>query len=309
MRSKGSIHSNIEGKIKMQTTTISPRVEIETQFTEQRQARENVIARTEVLDKAKEILLIPKMKCLTTNMVADYFGVDVEVIQKCYQRNKEEIDSDGVKVRDYKDFMLGLNIQPKQLPGRGAGYEFDLSNGIKFVIPRGFGVKTFTKRAVLRVAMLLRDSEVAKQIRTHLLNVFEGEESNLTKSVLKYRCGSVWFWYKNENNPQSGRPVFLVSDYNGEDGFATLTVLTITTTTRGWDSETPIVTKDGVQSYIQCDSIYTVPLREIGAYFGDANIETIFEVKTKLTKKLGLTENEMKKLYRIMHLEKKYGGS
>ena len=35
------------------------------------------------------------------------------------------------------------------------------------------GLKIFSKRAVLRFGMLLRDSKIAKEVRTQLLNVFE----------------------------------------------------------------------------------------------------------------------------------------
>ena len=35
------------------------------------------------------------------------------------------------------------------------------------------GIKVYPKRAILRIAMLLRDSAVAKEIRTQLLNTFE----------------------------------------------------------------------------------------------------------------------------------------
>ena len=38
------------------------------------------------------------------------------------------------------------------------------------------GVRCFSSRAILRIAMLLRDSEVAKEVRTQLLNVVEKVE-------------------------------------------------------------------------------------------------------------------------------------
>lgn len=49
------------------------------------------------------------------------------------------------------------------------------------------GIRCFSKRAVLRFGMLLRDSEVAKEVRTQLLNVKEEAEKVapqiLTKAI------------------------------------------------------------------------------------------------------------------------------
>ena len=38
------------------------------------------------------------------------------------------------------------------------------------------GMKLFPKRAILRVGMLLRDSEIAKEIRTRLLDIVQDTE-------------------------------------------------------------------------------------------------------------------------------------
>jgi hypothetical protein len=51
-------------------------------------------------------------------------------------------------------------------------FEVEFSNGNKERFsPRG--VALFTRRAILRVGMLLRDSEIAKEVRTQLLNIEE----------------------------------------------------------------------------------------------------------------------------------------
>lgn len=49
---------------------------------------------------------------------------------------------------------------------------FKITNDITLEVPNR-GVKVFPKRAILRIGMLLRDSEVAKEVRTQLLNTFE----------------------------------------------------------------------------------------------------------------------------------------
>ena len=138
---------------------------------ELREFREKFIEKTDILDKVKKLFLIPEMDVMTTRMVADYFEVEVDTIQRVYQRNKDEVKDDGVaskNSRDLRGFWSEQNIQIKNFPGgfvvKYGDTPLNFSNG---------NVKLFSKRAVLRIAMLLRDSKVAKEIRTQLLNSFE----------------------------------------------------------------------------------------------------------------------------------------
>ena len=131
--------------------------------------RDQYIDRIEVLDKVKQLFLIPEMLVATTGMLAEYFNVGVTVIQQTYYRNRDEIKLDGVisqtggKIKDF------LSID-----------KLSMLNDIR--LSRGQNI-LFPKRAVLRIAMLLRDSDVAKEIRTQLLNTFEhaDEEQRTTE--------------------------------------------------------------------------------------------------------------------------------
>lgn len=51
------------------------------------------------------------------------------------------------------------------------GSLFEISNS---------GLVLFPKRAILRVGMLLRDSEIAKEVRTRLLDVFHDASETIT---------------------------------------------------------------------------------------------------------------------------------
>ena len=77
--------------------------------------RNELIARTEVLDKVKKLLLIPEMNCMTIRQVADYYDVDVDTINRCCQRNRTEIVGDGVANKTPKVFKDLLNEQDVQL--------------------------------------------------------------------------------------------------------------------------------------------------------------------------------------------------
>lgn len=143
----------------------------ELNIVEDKALREQIAGRVEVLDKVKELFLLPELEMMTVQQMAEYYEVEEEVIQKCYQRNKTEIDSDGVIKRTSKS-ILGLIGQDVQLVKNKGYAEIFLSDDVKLRVPHR-GMKFFPKRAVLRVGMLLRDSEVAREIRTQLLNTFE----------------------------------------------------------------------------------------------------------------------------------------
>ncbi len=58
------------------------------------------------------------MDVMTTSQVANYYETDIEAIQKCYQRNREEIDNDGVNLKSYKDFLIGHLVQLEKFKGK-----------------------------------------------------------------------------------------------------------------------------------------------------------------------------------------------
>lgn len=134
--------------------------------------RDEVIHRTEVLDKVKQLFLIPKMECMTIRQVADYFEVDIDTLKKCYKRNEAEINSDGVIFKTPADIVKELKGQDVPLVKTQTKLIINLDGNITLEIPNR-GIRVFSKRAVLRIAMLLRDSEIAKEVRTQLLNTFE----------------------------------------------------------------------------------------------------------------------------------------
>lgn len=114
--------------------------------------------RTEVLDKVKALFLIPGMEVMTTKQVADYFEVDHALIKKVYERNKEEIDSDNTMIKKPEDFSSDI-LSPLKGTKRGVS-SFQMNDGSVLEV-QNFGVRCFSRRAILRIAMLLRDSEIA----------------------------------------------------------------------------------------------------------------------------------------------------
>lgn len=134
--------------------------------------RNELITRTEVLDKVKKLLLIPEMNCMTIRQVADYYEVDIDTLKKCCKRNKDEIILDGVVTktpRVFKDLLKGQDVPLVQ---NQTNLVIQIDDNTRLEIPNR-GIKCFSKRAVLRIGMLLRDSKIAQEVRTQLLNIVE----------------------------------------------------------------------------------------------------------------------------------------
>lgn len=137
-----------------------------------REVRDNLANRVDVLEKVKNLLQIPGTELMTANQVADFYEVDVDAVQRIYQRHKEEIDEDGTMIKKQSDFLSEQNVQLEKTEYSKGIMTCVFKNGIVFNIPNR-GVKAFPRRAVLRIGMLLRDSVIAKEVRTQLLNIEE----------------------------------------------------------------------------------------------------------------------------------------
>ena len=141
---------------------------------ENKELRDGAIERIEVLDKVKQLFLVPELECMTVTQIAEYFNVDIDTIKKQYQRNQDEFDSDGVCVKSVSEFrsLNGTQCPIQKMEQRRGNLAITFDNGSEIIVSNR-GIKCFPKRAILRMGMLLRDSEIAKEVRTQLLNTFE----------------------------------------------------------------------------------------------------------------------------------------
>ena len=111
------------------------------------------------LNKAKSLVMAvwQGTGIATTEQLADYYEVPIETIKTVLLRSRDEFKSDGLHEVKGKDL--------KALRSQGS---FNLNLSEKTV-----RLNIWTPRAALRLGMLLRDSEIAKQIRTLLLDLAE----------------------------------------------------------------------------------------------------------------------------------------
>jgi hypothetical protein len=127
-------------------------------LTESRTLRDAHAARIDVLDRVKVVDTVDADH-VTVEIAAAYFGVERKAIEWHVRNNRDELESDGMRVLSGAELAIF----------RG---EFATeSDSVTNLSSKTRSLILLPRRAVLRLAMLLRDSETAKQIRTRLLDV------------------------------------------------------------------------------------------------------------------------------------------
>ncbi|WP_405646066.1 restriction endonuclease [Streptomyces sp. NBC_00019] len=129
----------------------------ESALLESKSLRNSVLDRTDVLDRVKALSLLPDGMHVTTAMVAAYFEVAETVINNLLSRHRSELVSSGMRV------LRGADLHEYQ--------KLNLSSSAEGYPQRRSSVAIWSRRAVLNVAMLLRDSAIARQVRTYLLDM------------------------------------------------------------------------------------------------------------------------------------------
>ncbi|PEC59207.1 hypothetical protein [Bacillus wiedmannii] len=136
--------------------------------------RESHMNRVDVLEKVKGLLLLPKLEMATTKQVADFYEVNYDAVRALIVDHKEELVSDGYKVssgREIRDGLVSDFKSQTNIINKRGHFLVETENGFVKMANGGNGL--FPRRAILRVGMLLRDSEVAKVVRNQLLNIEE----------------------------------------------------------------------------------------------------------------------------------------
>ncbi|MDT9690834.1 restriction endonuclease [Streptomyces sp. P9(2023)] len=118
---------------------------------ESRAMRAGVAERTEVLDRVKALSLLPDGMHVTTAMVAAYFAVGITAIRSLIADHRDELEANGYRVL--------------------TGTELSSFKELSYIPSQAPSLALFSRQTVLNVAMLLRDSEVARQVRRYLLDM------------------------------------------------------------------------------------------------------------------------------------------
>jgi len=134
-------------------------------LTESKSARDNQLDRMShdsaqsILNRIKSLYfaLWKGLGTATTNQMAEFYEVPTDSVQKVIQRHRDELESDGLKIVKGKELKALASLGMDSLS-----------------IPDATTIITvWTPRAALRLGMLLRDSTIAKTLRTSLLDAVE----------------------------------------------------------------------------------------------------------------------------------------
>lgn len=124
---------------------------------ESKTMRDQHVFREDVLLKVKAIPEMPNTLEVTTEMAAEYYGVASNTIKTAISRNRDEFN-------DYEEIKV---LKGKALKEFKSGFQDEtLFKGVN-------ALTLISRRGLLRLGMLLTESEVARSVRSYLLNVEE----------------------------------------------------------------------------------------------------------------------------------------
>lgn len=127
----------------------------------------------------------------TKEQIAEYFNVDVRTIERCIEFNKDELQRNGYKI------LKGSELRElKKIVELYGGT--DINVGSKVTV---LGVFSF--RALLNIAMLLTESEKAKEVRSVILDivmdVINKNSGGNTKYINQRDNEFLKSWFNEEN--------------------------------------------------------------------------------------------------------------
>ncbi|MRX56738.1 hypothetical protein GJU41_22605 [Bacillus idriensis] len=140
---------------------------------ESRTMRDQHVYRDEVLEKVKVLPQLPNSLEITTEMAAEYYEVPVETVRSLVKRNRNEFNDYG-EIR----ILKGKSLQD---------FKTEVQDELLF---KGVNALTLVnKRGLLRLGMLLTESEVAKSVRSYLLNVEEISDAEQKRWAIEREIG------------------------------------------------------------------------------------------------------------------------
>lgn len=124
---------------------------------ESKTMRDQHIFKDNVLDKVKAVPILSDSLEITIQMASTYYEVPFETIKSVIKRNRDEFN-------DYEEIRILKGKVLKEFKGQ-VQLEPELKTAPSLTL--------INRRGLLRIGMLLTDSEIAKSIRHYLLNVEE----------------------------------------------------------------------------------------------------------------------------------------
>ena len=156
-------------------------------FTESKGLRCDYVDNIDVIDKIKTVAYLSKDLVLTVEMVANYYEVSKKAINTIIERNREELEEDGIsvlkgdKLKEFKTILCYPQDEDTK-------YDVEIDNS---KIMKTTQMTILTKRAMLRIGMLLTTSGIAIKVRNYLLNLEENSTDEQKKWAMQREIGKV----------------------------------------------------------------------------------------------------------------------
>lgn len=148
-------------------------------FTESKILREEYIDKVDILDKIKIIPYLTNDLVISVEQIANYYEVTNKAINTVVDRHREELEEDGIMVlkgQELKDFKQKVSV---------------LHSEERMINPKTSNLTILTKRAMLRIGMLLTTSSVAIKVRNYLLNLEENSTLEQKKWAIQREVGKI----------------------------------------------------------------------------------------------------------------------
>ncbi|MBE7896158.1 hypothetical protein G7L40_20355 [Paenibacillus polymyxa] len=124
---------------------------------ELRDLRDDHVFRDNVLERFSFFATLGDKNEVTIETISNYYETSIETVKQVIKRNREEFN-DYSEVRVLKGKSLAKFCEVHNVPD-------------KIVGSKTRSLMLLNRRGMLRIGMLLRDSEIAKSIRHYLLNI------------------------------------------------------------------------------------------------------------------------------------------
>jgi hypothetical protein len=151
---------------------------------ESRTARQEYATQVDVLDHVKPVDTLPDGMHVTTEILAAYFVTNLETIKSLVRNNREELESNGHRV--LRGAALAAFVRSSS----------DLAN---LLSPKARSLALFDRRSILNVAMLLTQSDVARSVRSYLLDREQTVRDMEARALKRREPGAPITWTFDES--------------------------------------------------------------------------------------------------------------
>ena len=142
--------------------------------------RKKLIDKIEVLNKVKELILLPNTELMTTRMVADYYEVSQDVIRDNIRRHKEELVENGLAFKKYKEIKEMISN--------------DFNSKVNNIGMSRNGSNLFTIDSIIVMSFFIKKSKIAEKVRDEIF-----KNINIADEYKKYfTLTQKYTWKEND---------------------------------------------------------------------------------------------------------------